>query len=66
MASSGASTLPTLKHSSLDTFANSTWNDNSYGVSMADILKYILEGIAVAVAAFFVSPKNRKDYKSVI
>lgn len=40
--------------------------NSKYGVSMADILKYILEGIAVSTAAFFISPKNRKDYKSII
>lgn len=46
--------------------STSIWESRPYGISLSDGFKYILEGIAVAVAAFFVSPKNRKDYKSVI
>ena len=55
-----------------DTYTSSNRDSSSvfykklYGVSMSDILKYILEGLAVSIAAFFISPKNRKDFKSII
>jgi hypothetical protein len=45
---------------------SSVFYNDSYGISMNDVLKYILEGLAVAIAAFFISPKNRKDYKSIL
>jgi|688.fasta_scaffold08952_2 hypothetical protein len=50
------------------TVRNSLSNfSHSYGVpTLRDLLKYLLEGIAVSVAAYFLSSKTRKDLNSVL
>jgi len=42
-------------------------NTNKYGIpKWKNIIKYILEGIAVSVCAFLLSTKNNKDIQSVL